>query len=86
MLMKTIEELLSTLGAEVTTGVTSGVGTAHPSRAPEFTPIFSGVHVAQSLVFCVIFCSFSFGHNVLSVLFLITTFHYPFGIFKLFLI
>ena len=49
MLMKTIEELLSTLGAEVTTGVTSGVGTAHPSRAPEFTPIFIGVHVAHSL-------------------------------------
>jgi hypothetical protein len=50
MLMKTIEELLSTLGAEVTTGVTSGVGTAHPSRAPEFTPIFNGVHVAHSLI------------------------------------
>ena len=27
------------------TGVTSGAGTANPSRAPEFTPVFSGVQV-----------------------------------------
>jgi hypothetical protein len=33
-------------------GVTSGAGTAHPSGAPGF----SGVCVARSLVFCVMFC------------------------------
>jgi hypothetical protein len=38
------------------TGVTSGAGTAYPSRAPEFTPIFSEVQVAPSLVFCEDFC------------------------------
>jgi len=31
--------------------VTSGAGTAYPSRAPEFiTPSFSGLRVAQSVV------------------------------------
>jgi len=39
-----------------TTGVTSGAGTAYLSGAPEFTPGFSGVRVAQSLVFCVVYC------------------------------
>ena len=39
-----------------TTGVTSGARTAYPSEAPEFTPGFSGVRVARSLVFCVVFC------------------------------
>ena len=29
---------------------------AYPSVAPEFIPDFSGVRVAQSLVFCVVFC------------------------------
>jgi hypothetical protein len=33
------------------TDATSGAGTAHSSGAPEFIPFFSGVHVAQSLVF-----------------------------------
>ena len=33
--------------------VTSGVGNAYPSRAPEFTPRF---FVDQSLVFCIMFC------------------------------
>ena len=54
-----------------TTGVTRGTGIAKPSEAPEFTPVFSGVRVALSLVFCVMFCgcclslrSFSFGHCV----------------------
>jgi hypothetical protein len=38
-------------------------GTAHPSGAPAFTPGFSGVCVAQSLVFCVVFylSFFTFG-------------------------
>ena len=38
------------------TDATSGAGTAHSSGAPEFIPFFSGVHVAQSLVFWVVFC------------------------------
>jgi hypothetical protein len=54
-----------------TTGVTSGAGTTYPSGAPEFTPVFSGVHVTRSLVLyvyfvdrCLSFCTFSFGHCV----------------------
>ena len=35
-----------------TTGVISGAGTAHFSRADEFIPVFCEVHAAQSLVFC----------------------------------
>ena len=42
-----------------------------PSGEPEFTPDFSGIRVARSLLFCVIFvdsclsfCPFSFGHCV----------------------
>jgi hypothetical protein len=38
------------------TDATSGAGTAHSSGAPEFIPFLSGVHVAQSLVFMVVFC------------------------------
>ena len=34
------------------TGATRRAGTAYPSQALEFTPVFSGVHVAQTLVFC----------------------------------
>ena len=37
------------------TSATCGVGTAYPSRAPEFSLVFSGVRVAWSLVFCVMF-------------------------------
>jgi hypothetical protein len=54
-----------------TTGATSGAWTAYPSGAPEFTPVFSGVHVTRSLVLyvcfvdrCLSFCTFSFGHCV----------------------
>ena len=39
-----------------TTGVTSGEGTAYPPESPGFIPVFSGVCVAQSLVFYVVFC------------------------------
>ena len=39
-----------------TTGVTSGAGISNPSWTPEFTPVFSGVRVAQTLVFCEVFC------------------------------
>ena len=52
-----------------TTGTTNGVETADPSGAREFTPVFGGIHIAQSLVLCVVFCislfvilSFCFRH------------------------
>jgi hypothetical protein len=52
-------------------GATSGEWTAYPSKAPEFTPVFSGVRVTRSLVLYVCFvdrylsfCPFSFGHCV----------------------
>ena len=54
------------------TGATSGSGTGNPSEAPECPhphPRLSVIRVAQTLVFCVVFCrplfvllSFSFGH------------------------
>ena len=34
----------------------NGAGTAYPSRAPNFSLSFCGVHVAKSLVFRVVFC------------------------------
>ena len=37
------------------TGATSGAGDAYPSGAPVFTPDISGVRVARSLLFCVVF-------------------------------
>ena len=50
---------------------TNGAGTAYISIAHEFTPVFSGVRVTQSLVLCVCildrclsFSTFSFGHCV----------------------
>jgi type IV secretory pathway VirB3-like protein len=57
-------------------------------------PVFSGVRVARSLVFCVMFCGlmFVFFHFifllsiVLSVFLLFTASDYTFGIFKLFLL
>ena len=38
-----------------TTGATCGAGIAYPSGAPEFTPYISGVRIARSLIFCVVF-------------------------------
>jgi hypothetical protein len=38
------------------TGVTSGAVTTYFSEVPEFTLGFTGVHVAQYLVFYVVFC------------------------------
>ena len=61
----------------------SGAGTTYPSGAPEFTPVFSGVRVIQSLVLCVLFCRSFFVllsclfWTVLSVL-LFTDSDYPF--------
>jgi hypothetical protein len=48
-------------------------------------PIFSGVHLAQSLVLCVLFVVLFFLVIVLSVLLRIITCDYPFDMFKLFL-
>jgi len=39
-----------------TTGVTSGAGTTNIVCVPEFIPGFSGIRVALSVVFCVVFC------------------------------
>jgi hypothetical protein len=35
---------------------TSGTEISYPSGAPEIIPVSSEVHVALSLVFCVVFC------------------------------
>ena len=43
-----------------TTGATSGAENAYTSAPPEFTLGFSGVRVAQSLVFCVMLCRLLF--------------------------
>jgi hypothetical protein len=55
-------------------------------------PVYSGVRVAQSLAFCVVFCrslfvslTFYLLAIVFSVLFRLTIFPNPFDIFKLFL-
>ena len=51
-----------------TTGAYRGTGTAYPSGAHEFTTGFSGVRVARSLPFCIVFfrscCRFSFDHCI----------------------
>ena len=69
------------------TGVTSGAGTANLPEHLSSTPGFSGVRVAQYLVFCVVFCRsllvLFLLALVLSVLYF-TASDYNFGIFKLF--
>jgi hypothetical protein len=59
------------------TSATCGVGTAYPSRAPEFSLVFSGVRVAWSLVFCVMFIdgcsSFFFDPCIVWPLWLLTS-------------
>ena len=72
--------------------LTSGVGTAYPSRAHEFTPVFSGARVTRSLVLCVCFvdrclsfCPFSFGHCVVCSSSIYTDSDCHYGSFKLFL-
>ena len=72
-----------------TTDVISGAEIAYPSGAPEFTQVFSGVRVTQSLVLCVCFVdrclSFcTFFAIMLSVLLRYTESDCPFDIFKLF--
>jgi hypothetical protein len=44
------------LSFQDTTGATSGAETTEPSETSEFTPGFLKVQVAQSFVFCVVFC------------------------------
>ena len=39
-----------------TAGASSGAGIAYPARRPEFIAVFTGAHVDQSLVFCVLSC------------------------------
>ena len=74
------------------TGVTSGAGTVYPSDASEFTQVFCVVRVAQSLVFCVLFCGSLFTYQVfllsleLSALRRFTDSDHPFGIFIFFLL
>ena len=41
-------------------GFSNGAETVYPSGAHEFIIIFSKVHVARSLVFCVVFCRLLF--------------------------
>ena len=43
-----------------TTGVISGIGTGYASGAPESTLDFSGVRLAESISFLVVFCRSSF--------------------------
>ena len=74
---------------------TCGAGTATLPEHLSSPPVFSGVRVAPSLVFCVLYIvvwpflffllTFCVITIVLSVLFRFTAFDYPFGIFKLFL-
>ena len=72
-----------------TTGATSGAGTSYPSVAPEFTTIFCGGHVTQSLVVFAVFCRSLFFFviflltNALSAL-QFTASNYPLAIFKQF--
>jgi hypothetical protein len=46
-----------------------GLGTAYPSRTPEFTLVVSGVHVAQSYLSVVVLSSFFLAIGLSVVLF-----------------
>jgi hypothetical protein len=59
------------------TGVTSGARTTNPSTAHESPQTFSEVHVAQSLVFCVVFLRSLF---VLFVFFSFPLYYLSFGL------
>ena len=76
-----VHDLTTDFDKSNTTYVTSGAGTAYLSGAPDVILVFSGVRVAQWLVFCVVLyrlplCCLSFDLKLLIN---------PFGIFKLFL-
>jgi hypothetical protein len=75
-----------------TTDSTSWERTAYPSEVPVLKPVFSGICVAQSLVFCVVFCrslfvllSFFFAWSLYCMSFFeLQLLTLPFGILKLF--
>ena len=54
----------------------------HTATLPDL-PVFSGVRVARSAFFCVVFCRLLFMTIVLSILLRFTTSDYPFGILDL---
>jgi hypothetical protein len=68
--------------APLNTGVNSGTKGVLTPFVPEFTPVFSGARVAQSLMFCVVCCSIwpplypSSLQFVVGVVLLSTTTHY----------
>ena len=68
------------------TGVTCEAGTASHSGAPEFTPVFDGVRVAQSLVLCVMFCRSLFVLFLLAIVLSVILRLAACGIFKPFLV
>jgi hypothetical protein len=72
-----------------TTTVTCGAGTVYLPGAPEFTPVFSGFRVDQSLIYSVLLCMLMFVLFRLTITFSVllgfTFFDFPFDIIKLFL-
>jgi len=71
---------------------TEGLSTIKLFTLPEHInslPVFSGVRVARSLVFCVVFCRSLFVLFLLAIVLLIllqlTNYDFLFGVFKLFL-
>ena len=59
------------------------------AEAPGFTPSFHGVHVAQIIAFCVVFCRSLFVLFLLSIVLSVLRFtvsDYPFDIFKFFVL
>ena len=69
-------------------GANSVTGTAEPSGAHELTLVISGVRIAQSLVFCVVFCRSLFVLFRLAIVLHVlrfTTSDNPVGIFRPFL-
>ena len=64
-------------------GITSEAGIANRSGASEFTPVFSGVCVAQSLAFFVDHCLSFYRLGIALSVLRFTASDYPFGIIKL---
>ena len=78
--------LILTILHKCTTGATSGVRTAYPSRTPEFTPVFMGSCFSIFSFMCM-FCRSLFVLFLLAIVLPVLPFtasDYPFGIFKLF--
>jgi len=65
-----------------TMGATYDAGTAYPSGEDDFTSDFRVIGVAQSLVFCVVFCRSSL--SIVLYVLRFTASDYHFSIFKLF--